>query len=173
MKPKTVRIGILALGIAVSGVASAADPVTTLLGLVLAEKASGPSDFRARKDIPSWRLTLSQAELSALESMQNHPAVAACIKAADNSSPVASYHCRKLAEFAVDLNRYTARHSGKMPDILTMDYERAAKAFQWCSTRAGTAEKSAAPSLEQYARSLARVVYSSNGHNSIIASSKP
>ncbi len=140
------RICCCLCGLLFPFLAQAMQPIVTILGLAVADTGLSKADGRTP---PSWRDKLSATERQALDRLRNQEAVAACIAAADGQSPVAAYHLRKIAQFAV----VAAGH--RSADLEELDYQRPAMAMRWCTARARN-EPAAGP-LERYAEALWRV----------------
>lgn len=155
-----------------------ADPLTAILGLLFADKVSGqPANSRAsdknttsdNKDhITDWRKTLSEPELAALDNIQNHPAVGTCMELANQNNPIASYNARKIAEFSAYIKLSYAK-TGETPDIESIRYQWPARAFRWCSNKAGITTAGTPRNLEQLAHGMIRVVQNIEVHHTVVA----
>lgn len=155
MKAKRLQIGILIGGLLCAGVA-AADPISTLLGMVLMDKVSAPHPEDARP-FP-WRTMLSHRQLATLESLRHNPVVSACITKADNGNPIAAYQVRKIAAFSNTV-KVEMKRSHRAPNLASLRYQRPAMAYAWCARQAGqpTADGETV-SLLDYAHRLAALV---------------
>ena len=154
-----------------------ADPMTTLLSLLFADKVTGQptdqtvtgkSDTEDANITPVWHKTLSEAELVALNGMQNHPAVGTCMEMADQNHPIAGYNARKIAEFSAFVKLSYAK-TGEAPDIESIRYQWPARAFRWCSKKAGITPIGTPRNLEQLARGMMRVVQSIEARHTVVA----
>lgn len=171
-----IIIGLLSLGIISKN--AYADPMTTLLGLLFADKVTeqptdsqtvaGKSSTGDANITPVWHKTLSEAELAALNGMQNHPAVGTCMEMANQNHPIAGYNTRKIAEFSAFVKLSYAK-TGGAPDIESMRYQWPARAFRWCSKKAGITHIGAPRNLEQLARGMMRVVQSIEARHTVVA----
>ncbi len=158
MRRLIVSIAAVALGLtAPLGHVGHADPLTTIFGLAAADKVTG-ADNALTVSTP-WRARLTRPQRSALQGMRHHPAISACIAAADRDDAVASYNLRKIAELAVALRGRAAR-SGSLPEVTAADYQWPARAFRWCARKAGGTEAVQAEPLEHYARQVTRLAAS-------------
>lgn len=160
LEPINVRrftVSLAAAAVSLAAGVSHADPFTTILGLAAADKV-----MRADKALAAptpWRARLTKPQRNVLQGMRHHPAIGACITAADGDDAVAAYNLRKIAELALDLRGRVA-HSGALPKITAVDYQWPARAFRWCSRKAGGAETVQAEPLEHYAQRVARLAVS-------------
>ncbi len=171
-----VFVGLISLGTISKN--AYADPLTTLLGLLFADKVTsqpadgqavaGKSDTQNTNVMPVWRKTISEVELAALDNMQNHPAVGTCMEMADQNHPIASYNARKIAEFSAYVKLSYAK-TGEAPDIESIRYQWPARAFRWCSKKAGITHAGTPRSLEQLAHGMIRVVQSIEARHTVVA----
>lgn len=153
--------GILLVGMT-AGLCSTsahANPVTSMLSLLFAETISSDSRSTANEEgnTARWRENLSNAELTALNDIQNHPAVGICMKMADQDHPIASYNARKIAEFSAYVKLSLAK-TGQIPAIELIRYQWPARAFRWCSKKAGITTAGKPRNLEQLAYGMIRIV---------------
>ena len=141
--------------LAVSGRAVALEPVmAALIGLAVTE---GPAEAQKKAEPPRhWQQFLSPRERAMLERIRLHPVISACVASADRQSPVAAYQVRKLAEFALSVERRMSAAEAS-PSLAELDYVRAARAYRWCADTNGLAVADASP-LERYADDLLRFV---------------
>lgn len=144
------------------------DPLTTILGLAAADRLTQKGEQNAEEVIP-WRERLSNGETGILDRMGDHPAVGACTRAADAGDPIATYNLRKLAEFSLDIRRFI-RKNEYFPDVGQLEHQRPAKAFKWCSRKAGLHDGDQRGSLTQYAKGLARLAASHDHRQGLTAS---
>ncbi len=135
--------------------ASLADPVSGLLGLLLAEKVGGKHQTEENKPRP-WRDNLSSAQLHFLDRLQNHAAIGTCMRLADKGNPVASYQLRKISALGVQVGRAIDTHAA-VPDVQTLAWRRPARALRWCERQAGITSASADASLSAYAYGIVRL----------------
>lgn len=161
--------GILFTGIAMGmhSASSHADPVTGILSLLFAERMSSASNNRKEENTSTWRKNLSSVELAALNSIKNHPAVDTCIEMADQDDPIASYNARKIAEFSAYVKLRYAK-TGQTPSIESIHYQWPARAFRWCSKKAGITTAGRPRNLEQMARGMIRVVQSIDAQQTVV-----
>ncbi len=168
---RVILTGLIGLGMMSKNVY--ADPLTTLLGLLFAEKTtsqavSSKSDTEDTNTTPIWHKTLSEVELVALKGMQNHPAVGTCMEMADQNHAIASYNARKIAEFSAFVKLSYAK-TGEAPDIESIRYQWPARAFRWCSKKAGITPTGTPRNLEQLAHGMMRVVQSIEARHTVVA----
>ena len=167
-------VGVLGIGLSSQNVH--ADPIIGVLSLIFAEKMSGTKSDNPAIDvsttgagaIPSWRKTLSNTEIAALNDIQNHPAVDTCLEMADQNHPIASYNARKIAEFSAYVKLRIAK-TGQTPAIESIRYQWPARAFRWCGKKAGITMTGKTRNLEELAIGMIRVVqHIENQHNIIM-----
>lgn len=157
-------------GLSLAAGTSQADPLTTLLGLAAADRATRAGSVDAPHT--PWRQRLTVPQRQALQSMRHHPAIKACVIAADADNAVASYHLRKIAQFGVSLRR-EATQRGAFPEVTTLDYAWPARAFRWCEHRAGEGVQAKNGTLESHARRIARLVAGTTRQDSLTAYQTP
>jgi hypothetical protein len=145
-----------------------ADPVSTLLSFLMSEEASPEKSKRSDEDRISWRNRLSEQQLAVIESMQHHPAIAACISAADQNNPIADFYSIKIARFSAKV-KDEMEHTGSMPDIKSLNYKWPGKAMRYCGRRAGTYTSSDHLSLSTYAFKIASILNSSQNQEDMFA----
>lgn len=87
----------------------------------------------------AWHRQLSLSQWSTLQAISGHPAMGACLRAANEGHPVAIYHLRNLATYA------DAVTQGNHP---AQDYVWPANGFRWCLKQAGMPLHSGQTSLE-------------------------
>ena len=172
---RVILTGLIGLGMMSKN--AYADPMTTLLSLLFADKVTGqPTDqtVTSKSDTedvnvaPVWHKTLSETELVALNGMQNHPAVGTCMEMADQNHAIAGYNARKIAEFSAFVKLSYAK-TGEAPDIESIRYQWPARAFRWCSKKAGITPIGTPRNLEQLARGMMRVVQSIEARHTVVA----
>jgi hypothetical protein len=162
-------VGILGIGLSSQNVH--ANPIVGVLSLIFAEKVSDAGDDSPATEgeniLPAWRKALSDAELAALNDIQIHPAVDTCMEMADQNHPIASYNARKIAEFSAYVKLRVAK-TGRTPAIESIRYQWPARAFRWCSKKAGITMAGKTRNLEELAYGMIRVVQSIENQQHII-----
>jgi hypothetical protein len=133
-----------------------ADPVSGLLGLLLAEKVGGKHQTVENKPRP-WRDNLSSEQLSMLDQLRAHAAIGTCMDMADRGNPVASYQLAKIAALGIQL-QHSVDAGNRVPDVQTLAWQRPAKALRWCSRQAGISSAAADAPLTRYAYGIVRLV---------------
>jgi hypothetical protein len=166
MNTKRLQVGILIGGLLWMG-AAAADPVSTLLGLMVVDKVSEPQASEVRPY--PWRKMLSSEQLATLRSIRHNRAVGTCIAEADNGNPIAAYQARKIAAFSNAVRVAMARNH-RAPDVATLRYRRPAKAYSWCARQAGLAPTNTETlSLRGYAERMVSLVRTGRDRPSMLA----
>ncbi len=160
---------LLLIALVLSAPPVMADPVSTLLSFILSEKVSPEKERSKRSDEESitWRNRLSEQQLAVMQSMQHHPAIAACISAADQKNPIADFYSIKIARFSAKVNDKMER-TGSMPDIKSLKYKWPGKAMRWCGRKAGTYTSSDHLSLSKYAFEITRILNSSKSQENMV-----
>ena len=136
---------------------SLADPVTAIIGLLVADNINPSNAKPQTKNHYTWRELLTTDEARILPRLEMNPVVQTCSHLADEGNAIAAYHMRKIADFAVRLDRYI-KDNGSVPTIRSMDYHWPARGMQWCEQQYGQQSADSGLSLHAYALRLTTLV---------------
>lgn len=152
---------LVGLLLATASVPASADPIAAIVGLFTADKITAKETNQPVR--ANWRDSLRSKEQQALETLAEHPAIEACIDAADRGHAIAGYNLRKMAGFLLELERQAAADQ-PVTRLDSLNHRWAAKAFQWCSRESGLLTADPSRPLIDYARGLVRAAgYAESG----------
>lgn len=149
-----------------------ADPVSAILGMLVADKISPSSEKKPSGNHTSWRELLTTNEEQVLSRLEQDPVIQSCARLADDGDAIAAYHMRKIANFGLQLDTYI-KNNGSVPMLRSMNYQWPAKGMQWCQQKYGQQSVDSELSLQAAALDLTSLVQGLSARQSVVVAKQP